>query len=36
LQAQFLLPMAITITFGLGTATLFVLVLGALTAQGRR
>jgi multidrug efflux pump subunit AcrB len=24
LQAQFLLPMAITITFGLGTATLFV------------
>lgn len=27
LQAQFLLPMAITITFGLGTATLFVMVL---------
>jgi multidrug efflux pump subunit AcrB len=27
LQAQFLLPMAITITFGLGTATLFVMIL---------
>ncbi|MEM1284287.1 MAG: efflux RND transporter permease subunit [Pseudomonadota bacterium] len=26
-QAQFLMPMAITITFGLGTATLFVMVL---------
>jgi multidrug efflux pump subunit AcrB len=36
LQAQFLLPMAITITFGLGTATLFVMVLGALAVEGWR